>query len=854
MQAKSAITIADKYVLVRKLATDATTELYLARRTDKAGTVSQVVIRRLLAELSNRKDLQDAFREEARVASALAHANVIRVLETGNGTDPFIAMEFIQGHPLARVQQAQLQKGSGIPPQFALAIVLDAARGLFYAHEKADAQGKPMGIVHRFLSPQKIVVGYDGVTRVIDFGVMRPWFRVDGDAASALERMRYFAPEQVKGQPVTPSSDIFSLGTILYELTTGRPPFDGETPQALSRSIAECKPVPPTSFVPGYPTDMEELVMNALVAAPEKRFPNGAALAAALELFVVRHEMNPSAAAVAGYLRSLFGGGAAAAPVPAPSAAGVVPAAARRSGPAPAESPFREDEFILSEDPTELDSLELAEITGSALQPLGPNTSARIPISKAVPLQGRGAPPRRAAPAPVASAPAASAPAPWDANPPARPTSAAQARTTISAPPSGATAAAAAAPAPAVRAPAPAVAPASSAAPPPAAAAPPAAPPPAAPPVPAGPSPETLQLRERVTALAKENAVLREEIVPLRAELAEVKPALATTRAEKDRLSARTSELEAQTAKLTEELASVRAELATVKADASAAAAAAAAKEIAAAQKVEAAITREDEAKKELAAANDREGKTRRDLEVYKARDAAMRKEMESLKAREAAAREEIEQFAVKESVSEKNVEESRKAAETATREAEAAKREAETAKQEAEAAKKAAAAKEEAAARQIEAFQKEAAAKRDADVAGIEAATRRLIDEARALSEKAQAEAADAKGQLEAARKDADKARVESNRLRHELEDAKAEIGVAQQALQAILEENAQKAAAEAEAGKKVASASEEAESAKKGYEAARVELETAQKAAAAAREEAARAAAEAQSAREEK
>ena len=148
-------------MLVRKLATDATTELYLARRTDAKG-VAQVFVRRLLPEVAKRKDVRDMFLDEARIAAALQHPNILRVVEVGDSGDPFIAMEFIQGHPLGRVQAAQAEKGSGIPPQYGLAIVLDVARGLFYAHEKSDVQGKPMGILHRFLSPAKIVVGSDG--------------------------------------------------------------------------------------------------------------------------------------------------------------------------------------------------------------------------------------------------------------------------------------------------------------------------------------------------------------------------------------------------------------------------------------------------------------------------------------------------------------------------------------------------------------------------------------------------------------------------------------------------------------------------------------------------------------------
>lgn len=810
MQAKSAITIADKYVLVRKLATDASTELYLARKTDATGAVAQVVVRRLLADLAQREDLQEMFRDEARIASSLEHPNILRVVEVGGApADPFIAMEFIQGHPLARVEQAQAQRGSGIPPQYGLAIVLDVARGLFYAHEK----GAPQQIIHRFLSPHKIVVGYDGLSRIIDFGVTRPWFRVnDGDVATALDRVRYLAPEQVKGQPVGPWTDVFSLGTILYELTTGRAPFDGATPQDVTRAIVECKPEAPRSFVPGYPEEMESLVLQALAILPEKRFPSASAMAAALEVFLVRHELQPHAtsASVAAYLRGLFGGGAA------PTAAGPTTATASASAPkvapkseldlgaddaTPVEAPRGAGPQAMDLELGDAGPLDLMEVTGSLLLPVEPAPKPRAspprPPPPPPPAQAKQSRLKPAAPPP----PPADTRAPWDGSAESRP-------------------------------------------------------PAAAVPIPRSvdASPEALQLRERVTTLAKENALLRQEVLPLRDELAIVKPGLAAKTGEAAALASEKAKLDAQLAKLTEDIAGLRTDLAAAKADSAATMAASNATLVSTEQRLQAASTREEQARKDLATASERESKTRRDLEVYKARDGVMRKELDAVKAREAAAKGELEMLGMRASVLEKTADESRKAIESAKREAEMAKREANIAKQEAGTAKKAAEAKEAAVTRQIEAVAREAIAKRDADVAAIEAATRRIVEEARASAEAAKKQAATVLAELDGAKATAAKAKLDAEKWKREVDDAKAEIGVAHHALQSVLEENASKIASEAESGKKAASASEDADSARKSQAAAKAEAEAALAAAAAARAEAAAALKEAEAAKEDR
>src|SRR4051812_49279807 len=166
--------LADKYELLNKIAAGGMAEVFLARQRGREGFEKLVVVKRILPHLAQSKDFVAMFLDEARTAADLRHPNVVNVFEVGEDHGIwFLAMEYLHGQNLRRVERAASEGGALIPTAHALRVILDAANGLHYAHKKVDLRGRPQGIVHRDVSPQNILVTFDGVAKIVDFGIAR---------------------------------------------------------------------------------------------------------------------------------------------------------------------------------------------------------------------------------------------------------------------------------------------------------------------------------------------------------------------------------------------------------------------------------------------------------------------------------------------------------------------------------------------------------------------------------------------------------------------------------------------------------------------------------------------------------
>lgn len=342
-------TIAGKYTLVRKVGTSSIAEVYLARFAGKDGKVDQVLLRRVLADLAKNEQFTQLFGKVTSVMSGLVHPNVLRILEVGE--DPaangrFTVTEFVQGQTLRRVQEAARRKG-GLHLAHALGIILDLARGLHYAHELKDANGYSIGIVHGDVAPGNVVLGYDGVARIQDFGMM--WVEAAvpaSDPTLLTEKFPYMSPERVCGAPLDRRSDLFSLALVLYELVTGIPAFQAANPKDLMARIVDCKLPPPSTVKEGFPAELEASLMRALARVPDERFPTCDAFAKSVQEVMDRRSLSTSPALLGSYLRGLFGAGAVADPGAgatkpgtkpgAPPASPVVPSARKGAAPGPA--------------------------------------------------------------------------------------------------------------------------------------------------------------------------------------------------------------------------------------------------------------------------------------------------------------------------------------------------------------------------------------------------------------------------------------------------------------------------------------------------------------------------------------
>jgi eukaryotic-like serine/threonine-protein kinase len=288
------------------LATGGMAEVYLALSGDLSGFRQLVVVKRILPRLASNGEFIRMFFDEARIAALLDHPNVVRILEVGqDGDEYFLAMEVVQGKPLsAVVREAARQKQPLTQPQLAF-IVAQAAKGLGYAHDLADADGQPLNVVHRDVSPQNILVSYGGTVKVIDFGVARAVGRVTETRPGGIKgKIQYMAPEQAMAGPVDRRSDVFALGVVLWEALCERRLFRRGTELETLRAIVE-EPIPPPSMVVPISARLERIVMRALEKDPEARFQSAQEMALALERHAFASEgFDPAQVATA--MQALF--------------------------------------------------------------------------------------------------------------------------------------------------------------------------------------------------------------------------------------------------------------------------------------------------------------------------------------------------------------------------------------------------------------------------------------------------------------------------------------------------------------------------------------------------------------------
>ncbi len=259
--------------------------VYLARLSAVAGFQRLYAIKRLHPHLQREQEFVDMFLDEARLAARIHHPNVVSILEVGESKRGYyLVMEYIEGDTLARLLARSAQKQTKLPVDVTVRIALDTLAGLDAAHELTDDHDQPLGVVHRDVSPQNILVGIDGTTRLTDFGVARAAARLTTTRTGQLKgKLAYMAPEQARGQGVDRRADLFALGIVLWEAFAMKRLFKGEgEADTLSRVLNE--PIPKLRSVnPTLPAGIESIVMKALERDPDKRFSTAAEIAEGLE-------------------------------------------------------------------------------------------------------------------------------------------------------------------------------------------------------------------------------------------------------------------------------------------------------------------------------------------------------------------------------------------------------------------------------------------------------------------------------------------------------------------------------------------------------------------------------------------
>jgi len=236
-----------------------------------------VVIKVLREVYSTDPKFVTRFQREAKAASSLRHPNIVEVYDYGQ-TDGmyYIVMELVEGTDLRRY----LRSRGMLAVDRAIIIAHDVALGLGVAHRR--------GIVHRDVKPQNVLVGRHGTIKLTDFGIASVYKNINAERLTTngmtLGTVQYYAPEQAQGEIVSPAADVYALGIVMYEMLTGRTPFDGDTPAAVAMQHMQDAPIPPSQYNPNIPPSLEEIILRCLEKVPEMRYRDGWQLAHALEM------------------------------------------------------------------------------------------------------------------------------------------------------------------------------------------------------------------------------------------------------------------------------------------------------------------------------------------------------------------------------------------------------------------------------------------------------------------------------------------------------------------------------------------------------------------------------------------
>ncbi len=283
--------------------------IYIGRTTGIGSFERHVVLKLITPERANDHTAVQMFLDEARLAAALNHQNVAQVFEVGeDGGIHYLAMEYVHGQDLRALLAKAGSQGTRVPLELALAVITGAAAGLNHAHERRGQDGVPLGIVHRDVSPSNIMVGYDGSVKLLDFGIAKATQRsVETQSGIIKGKFAYMAPEQCRGRDVDRRSDVFSLGIILYEITTQHRCFRADSDFDTMHRIVTGDVVRPTRLIQGYPQALEAVVMKALSVDPQQRYQSAGALLEALESFAVSSRMSLSTMSLGRFMRDMFG-------------------------------------------------------------------------------------------------------------------------------------------------------------------------------------------------------------------------------------------------------------------------------------------------------------------------------------------------------------------------------------------------------------------------------------------------------------------------------------------------------------------------------------------------------------------
>lgn len=273
-----------KYLLLDRVAVGGMAEVFLAKTFGIQGFERIVAVKRIVPGMTEDQNFIEMFIDEAKIVGHLSHANIAGIYELGKvGASHYIAMEYVWGKDLLQIMNRHRLFGQRIPPARAAYVAAKVCDALDYAHNKRDARGRPLELIHRDVSPQNVLASFDGNVKLIDFGIAKAQSRTTKTVAGFVKgKFGYMSPEQVRGKKLDPRSDVFAVGICLYEMLTCDRLFAAETDFETMDLIRVAKVPPLTNTIPDMPKELDAIVMKALSREPGDRFQTAGEMSHAL--------------------------------------------------------------------------------------------------------------------------------------------------------------------------------------------------------------------------------------------------------------------------------------------------------------------------------------------------------------------------------------------------------------------------------------------------------------------------------------------------------------------------------------------------------------------------------------------
>ena len=302
------------FKLLRRLAAGGMGEIWLAEQKGSAGFSKRVVLKTILECFADDPSLVEMFLDEGRIAANLSHPNIAQTFDLGQcgkGADApyYIAMEYVHGRDLRDLLITNIDRKQFIPLNLVLRIIADVCQGLHHAHTVKTPEGHPDGIIHRDVSPQNILITFDGVVKIVDFGVAKATERASKTKSGVLKgKYAYMSPEQVRSKGLDGRSDVFSVGVVMYELVTGRRLFKRDSEMKTLDAVISAIVPKPRRFDTSVPPEVEKLMLKALSLRPKDRFQSAQEMQLTIEDLMIELQLPASSAHLSSFMQQIYGG------------------------------------------------------------------------------------------------------------------------------------------------------------------------------------------------------------------------------------------------------------------------------------------------------------------------------------------------------------------------------------------------------------------------------------------------------------------------------------------------------------------------------------------------------------------